>query len=120
MEIAASFSLKNNPINAKFDISQPPKINAIFQTNVPVDIEGRGLIKVDKAGNKYIITSATYVHEQGVASNEWLISHNLGKFPSVFTVDSAGTWFQAKIEYIDENTCRVLMNGATKGKAYLN
>lgn len=119
MEITANFSLKNNPINARFDLSQP-KINATFQTNVGVTVEGKGLIDVTKIGNKYVVTSSTYVHEQGIASDEWIIRHDLGKFPSVFTVDSAGTWFQARVEYIDENSCKVLMNGATKGKAYLN
>lgn len=120
MEIVANFSLKNNPINARFNVSDSLKMNAVFQANIGVQIEGKGLINVDKSGNKYTISSKTYVHEQGIASDEWLIQHNLNKYPSVFPVDSAGTWFQAKVEYIDENTCRVLMNGATKGKAYLN
>ena len=62
----------------------------------------------------------TFVFEQGVASDTWIIKHNLGKFPSVSLVDSAGTQFDADVEYNDINTCTVRMNGATTGKAFLN
>lgn len=69
----------------------------------------------------YTLKLATcYVHEQGTSSNTWAINHNLNKYPSVTLVDSAGTQFQGRVEYIDENNCVVYMNGATKGKAYLN
>lgn len=62
----------------------------------------------------------TYIHEQGIASDTWEIEHNLDKYPSVTLVDTAGTQFQGRVEYIDKNNCTVYMNGATKGKAYLN
>ena len=63
---------------------------------------------------------STYIHEQGVASSEWVINHNLNKFPSVTVVDSADNVFHPAIQYIDENNCIAKMNGATTGKAYLN
>lgn len=62
----------------------------------------------------------TFVFEQGVASDTWVIVHNLGKYPSVSLVDSAGTQFDADVEYNSENSCTVRMNGATTGKAFLN
>lgn len=62
----------------------------------------------------------TYVHEQGNASDTWEIQHNLNKYPSVTLVDSANTQFEAQVVYNDKNNCTVYMNGATKGKAYLN
>lgn len=62
----------------------------------------------------------TYVHEQGIASDTWEIQHNLNKYPSVTLVDSANTQFEAQVVYNDKNNCTVYMNGATKGKAYLN
>lgn len=64
--------------------------------------------------------SLCYIHEQGIASDTWEITHNLNKYPSVTLVDSANVMFQGEIHYIDENNCIVYMNGATKGKAYLN
>lgn len=63
---------------------------------------------------------STFVYEQAVSSDTWTINHYLNKFPSVTIVDSAGTSFNAKVEYIDKDTCIVYMNGATTGKAYLN
>ena len=70
--------------------------------------------------NTIVVSGKTYVHEQGVSSDTWIIAHNLNKYPSVTLVDSAGTQFQGRVEYTDENNCIVYMNGATKGKAYLN
>ena len=66
------------------------------------------------------VSDKNFVFEQGIASDIWLIKHNLGKYPSVSLVDSSGTQFDADVEYNDENTCTVRMNGATTGKAFLN
>lgn len=62
----------------------------------------------------------TFVFEQGIASDTWVIHHNLNKKPSVVLVDSTDTEFIAQVEYNDNNTLTVYLNGATKGKAYLN
>lgn len=61
-----------------------------------------------------------YIHEQGIASDEWVIEHNLGKFPSVSVVDSAESEIIAEIEYVNNNIVKVILKGASKGKAYLN
>ena len=42
-------------------------------------------------GNSGSAAPSTYVHEQSVASATWTAVHNLGSFPSVTVVDSAGT-----------------------------
>lgn len=62
----------------------------------------------------------TYTFEQAVASDTWIIKHNLGRNPSVVVVDSAGTVFYPAVHYDNENQCTISMNGATTGKAYLN
>ena len=62
----------------------------------------------------------THIYEQGVASDEWVIVHNLNKYPSVTVVDSAGTVVLTAVSYDSENQCTIRMNGAFKGKAYLN
>lgn len=62
----------------------------------------------------------TYIHEQGIASDEWIIQHNLGKFPSVTVVDSGNNVIVPDVQYINKNKCIVRMNGASKGRAYLN
>ena len=54
------------------------------------------------------------------SSKEWVITHNLGHFPSVSVVDSAGTVVVGEINYIDQNTIIASFSGAFSGKAYLN
>lgn len=62
----------------------------------------------------------TYIYEQGIASSEWVINHNLNKFPSVTVVDSADNEIIASVKYQDANTCIIEMSSPFKGKAYLN
>ena len=83
-------------------------------------VEGSGLIAAITSGDRVTISSKTYVHEQGIASDTWEIVHNLNKFPTVVLVDSAGTTFGAAVTYNSSNKCTIKMNGATTGKAYLN
>lgn len=119
--VAAEFTIGQRPtINAEFSIEESQAIDTIFQINTQMTVEGRGVIDVTPTDGVFVVTSTTYVHEQGIASDTWEIEHNLNKYPSVTLVDSAGTQFQGRVEYTDENNCIVYMNGATKGKAYLN
>lgn len=62
----------------------------------------------------------TFTFAQNEALAEWTIAHNLGKYPSVTIVDSAGTKVVGDVEYIDENTLKVSFSAAFSGKAYLN
>jgi hypothetical protein len=82
---------------------------------------------VDEASDQKLVTekavaeaTATYIFEQAVASDTWVVTHNLNKFPSVFVQDSAGTQFLAPVFYNSANQLTISMNGATTGKAYLN
>lgn len=61
-----------------------------------------------------------YRHDQLVASAEWTISHNMGKYPSVSVVDSGDNIVMGDVRYIDENTVSVRFNGVFSGTAYLN
>ncbi len=55
-----------------------------------------------------------------VAASTWVIQHNLGRFPSITTVDSAGSEITGAVTYDDENKITVVFNSATSGNAYLN
>ena len=61
-----------------------------------------------------------YTHIQGTSSDTWEITHNLGKFPSVTVVDSAGTVVVGECDYINLNKVIVKFNAGFSGKAYLN
>lgn len=64
--------------------------------------------------------TSTYIYEQGVAASTWEINHNMGKFPSVTVVDSAGSVVIGAIDYIDINNLKITFNSSFGGKAYLN
>lgn len=120
MELIANFNLNNEPLNACFDMSKGVEFDTTFRIDSQISVVGEGLIDTTYTGGVVTVTSLTYIHEQGISSDQWHITHNLKKYPSVTLVDSAGTQFVGQVQYLDENNCIVFMNGATKGKAYLN
>ena len=61
-----------------------------------------------------------YVHRQNVPDDTWTIQHNLGKYPAVSVVDSAGTVVYGEVQYLDLNSLTVSFSGGFSGKAYLN
>lgn len=83
-------------------------------------IEGSELIGVSRTDNTVILISQTFVFEQGIVSDTWVINHDLNKRPSIELVDSSGRKFEAEVEYINENQIVVHLNSATTGYAYLN
>lgn len=72
--------------------------------------EGGGIVTGDK----------TYVHTQRQPSAEWVVSHGLGKMPSVTVVDSAGTQVIGDVLYLDSNRVKLTFSGAFAGKAFFN
>lgn len=65
-------------------------------------------------------TDANYVHDQGSASAEWVITHNLGKYCSVTVVDTANTVVIGEVEYNSVNQVTLTFKSAFAGKAYFN
>jgi hypothetical protein len=49
----------------------------------------------------------------------WTITHNLGRYPAVTVVDSAGTPVIGKVIYVSANQVTVTFTSAFSGKAYL-
>lgn len=70
--------------------------------------------------NKGETNDKHYVHNQNSASIEWLVTHNLNKYPSVSVTLSTGRQGIAGVEYINENTLKITLIAAESGKAYLN
>lgn len=108
----------NRPVckTINLDVSTP-----LFQ---PIDynnlINKPTINGVPLEGNVDIPISQTYTYNQQVASDTWEITHNLGRYPSVTIVDSAGTVVIGEVTYIDTNTVSVGFNGIFSGTAYLN
>lgn len=85
-----------------------------------LNVYGEGNIEVTREGRNITVKTVNFVFEQSIASDRWVIVHNLNKKPGVILTDSAGTEFKAYIEYDSLDQCTVYINGATTGKAYLN
>ena len=67
------------------------------------------------------ICTDTYTYEQGIASNTWVINHNLNKRPSIIVVDTLDrVQVPDDIYYNSDNTMTVMFLAAFAGKAYLN
>ena len=66
------------------------------------------------------ITDKNYIHYQDLASDKWVIEHNMGKCPSVTVVDSAGEQVIADVQYLSLNKVVVNFMWAFAGVAYLN
>ena len=63
---------------------------------------------------------ANYVHDQGNASDTWVVTHNLNKFCSVSVVDTANTVVIGEIEYNSVNQATIKFRSSFAGKAYFN
>lgn len=61
-----------------------------------------------------------YVYTQSVASDTWVVEHNLDKHPAVTVVDSAGSEVVGEVTHIDSNTTQIYFSAAFSGKAYFN
>lgn len=62
----------------------------------------------------------SYVHAQAVPSASWVVVHNLGKYPSVSVVDSAGNEWIGDVHYDSANSLTVTFGAPFGGSAYLN
>lgn len=61
-----------------------------------------------------------YVHVQSSASNQWSVTHNLNKYPSVAIVDSGNNLVVGEVEYISLDVVVLRFNASFSGKAYFN
>ena len=94
------------------------KDNEIYLTS---DVEYYTKKEVDEIiENINISSSSTYIFEQNEPSTEWLVKHNLNKYPYIVTVDLNGEEFYGEKMYIDNNTVKITFSTPISGKVYLN
>lgn len=65
-------------------------------------------------GDKY------YYHTQAATAEEWVIEHNLGKYPSVTVVSSAGEEIYCDKTFVSINTVVLNFGTPISGAAFLN
>lgn len=102
-------------IQAQGEISGTVEVN---QLNITAEIIATG--PRGEKGEKGDGGDLNYVHYQSTPSEKWLINHNLGKYPSVSIVNSAGSVVVGDVVILDENNVEVSFSGSFSGIAYIN
>ena len=88
--------------------------------NIEVDIGSNDVVVDAGTQTRVISEDKNYLHIQGVASDEWVINHNLDKYPSVTVIDSSGSEVIGEVTHIDKNNLKIKFAGGFSGKATLN
>lgn len=61
-----------------------------------------------------------FEHSQSSASATWTVTHDLGIFPAVTCIDTAGDVIEGQIEYVSVNELKIRFSAAVSGTAYCN
>ena len=102
------------------DVPTPPQTDVVqIIAPSPGDYVA-DIIYVPGAGTGSGSQSVAYHHMQGTTSATWNITHNLGFYPNVTTMDSSGAICEGEIEHLSRNTLRVTFLAAFSGQAYLS
>lgn len=109
-----------------------PIINAVYKgsfsdkkliENIDITTTSTGsIIKAREAFEGFALAAnvvETYEHTQDIASDEWIIDHNTGQYPSVTIVDTNNVVVIGTIQYITLNRVKVTFAEPVAGKAYL-
>ena len=90
------------------DLENKPTLNGI-------EISG------DKTAADYgIKEDKTYIFTQTEPTMEWVIKHNMGKYPAIMIVDDDKYQVWAEIQFIDLNTVKAMFTSEFTGQAFLN
>lgn len=106
--LVGDMGVTNATSNNYNDLNNKPSINNVV-------LEGN--LSSESLG---IIEDKSFVFNQNVASNIWLVNHNLNKFPSVSVVDSGNNVVIGEVKYIDENSLQISFSSPFSGSVYLN
>jgi hypothetical protein len=105
--------------------------NGNFYTLALTNKKGEGALVQDTFYDFSVFTLSTqgvptFVFPQTVPAVAWgsgtppVVTHNLGKFPSITVIDTGNTVVQGEYTYIDNNTVALAFSAPFAGKAYLN
>lgn len=69
---------------------------------------------------KALLQDATFIFEQEIATNEWIVNHELNKYPAVTVVDSGDNVVIGDVQYLNANSLKISFTAVFSGRAYLN
>ena len=61
-----------------------------------------------------------YHHTQSLSSDTWEVEHNLGFYPNITTMDSAGTLVEGELQHLSKYRLRVTFSAPISGQAFLS
>ena len=109
-------------IQKKYDINNDGIIDEAEHSLISDDsvlFNGRPITDFYDAETVNTLT-ARYTYNQSTAMTDWIVTHNLGRFPSgVTVVDSAGSVIEGAVQFINNNSIKISFNYAFSGKAYI-
>lgn len=75
---------------------------------------------LDKTKTLESVMDKSFEFEQMQASKEWVVNHNLNKFPAVSVVDTGKNEVIGSIKHLDKNNLIINFSHAFSGMAFLN
>lgn len=97
-------------------LSSGPATGISYDNSVSGLVATTAQAAIDELAN---IKATYYEHDQQVPTTEWVISHNLGKFPSVSVTDTDENLVVGSVLYLNLNQLKITFTGSFSGKAYL-
>lgn len=89
-------------------------------TETPVIVELGVTGPQGPRGEGVILSEIFHLHNQPIANTTWTINHNLGFYPNITVVDSAGNVVEGSYSYPNATTIIASFSVAFSGKAYLS
>ena len=114
MRLSDATPLKNSGAGSPGDENAAARGNHVHPAVAWADILDKPEAEAGPGDDK------TYRHVQTIASEVWIVGHNLGKYPTVAVVDSSGAHIIGELYYISLNQIRLIFSAAISGEAYCN
>jgi len=111
-------ALNTYPAIVTTDLSGQVMYGTVVYNNQQTVTAGWGITA--KTGYGYAIAGKVTIFNQGTPSTNWIIPHNLGRFPYVTLVDITGNRIPfMKLKYVDSNNISISFTNPFAGSAYL-
>lgn len=78
------------------------------------------IVQLEQGGGGGGPTGTDYVHVQATPNSVWTINHNLGFWPNVTVVSSAGDQIEGDVEFTTINQIVITFSGAFTGRAFVS
>lgn len=85
-----------------------------------ISVVGEETIVVETGSTGATSSNVAYHHVQGISSDTWDVTHNLGFYPNVTTMDSGGSIIEGELEHLSAYRIQITFSAPISGNAYLS